>query len=135
MTKKKQAEESQEQAQESAAKEGFVKVRYEGPGDYVNYDIAPYNIVEDPQVPGTYGQRALLDSGGEYEVPEDLAQNLAVTGGFEPADEKAEELFNKHRGEPSAEAEEDAEEDASERTSDSSDNDEASSEDADGGEK
>lgn len=128
MAKKKQAEESQEQVQEqdSEAKDGFVKVRYEGPGDYVNYDIAPYNIVEDPQVPGTYGQRALLDSGGEYEVPEDLAQNLAVTGGFEPADEKAEELFKKHRGEPSAEAEEDASE---------AEDDEASSEDADGGEK
>lgn len=128
MAKKKQAEESQEQVQDSGAKEGFVKVRYEGPGDYVNYDIAPYNIVEDPQVPGTYGQRALLDSGGEYEVPEDLAQNLAVTGGFEPADEKAEELFKKHRGEPSAQAEAEAEEDAQE-------DDEASSEDADGGEK
>lgn len=134
MAKKKQAEESQEQVQESEAKEGFVKVRYEGPGDYVNYDIAPYNLVEDPQVPGTYGQRALLDSGGEYEVPEDLAQNLAVTGGFEPADDKAEELFKKHRGEPLGE-EAEAEEDASERTSDSSEDDEASSEDADGGEK
>lgn len=96
---KKGQEEVVEEAQESKAseaEESLVKVKYTGPDGLVNYDVAPHNLVEDP-VTGDQGPRALLENDKVYEVPKDLAERLAISGHFEPAEgeEEAKEVFEK----------------------------------------
>lgn len=90
---------------EQSQEEQYVKVKYGGPDGLINYDIAPYNIVEDP-VTGGEGQSALLQTGEKYEVPKDLAGRLAISGYFEPADKESKEIFKNASAadEPPAEA-------------------------------
>lgn len=89
---KQEAPQAPEEEQKVEAQEyKLYKVKYEGEGDVVNYDIAPYNIVED-EVAGGTGQRAILDPGKTYEVPEDLARRLFLSDGFKPVGKESRSL-------------------------------------------
>lgn len=82
----------------------LVDVAYYGEEDVYNYDVAPYNLIKDEET-DYVGQSAVLRYGDVYTVPEDLAERMYQTAGFEPYDGSGVEATEQGQDQPEAQAE------------------------------